>query len=128
MTVGCIEVPRAEASGFGVMHVDDNDRIIVIPGEAEADPPAMPGKPDMALASMGIYVFDTEFLFDQLRRDAADPNSSRDFGKDIIPYLVKNGKAVAHRFTESCVRVRPKPRPTGAMSARSTPIGRRISI
>ena len=64
----------------------------------------MPGKPDMALASMGIYVFATGFLFDQLRRDAADPNSSRDFGKDLIPYLVRHGKAVAHRFTQSCVR------------------------
>ena len=53
---------------------------------------------------MGIYVFATKFLFDQLRRDAADPNSSRDFGKDLIPYLVKNGKALAHRYTESCVR------------------------
>ena len=64
----------------------------------------MPDKPDLALASMGIYVFETKFLIDQLRRDAADPNSSRDFGKDIIPYLVKNGKAVAHRFATSCVR------------------------
>ena len=64
----------------------------------------MPDKPDMALASMGIYVFETQFLIDQLRRDAADPNSSRDFGKDIIPYLVKHGKAVAHRFARSCVR------------------------
>ena len=64
----------------------------------------MPDKPDKALASMGIYVFATKFLFDQLRRDAADPNSSRDFGKDLIPYLVKHGKALAHRFTESCVR------------------------
>jgi glucose-1-phosphate adenylyltransferase len=53
---------------------------------------------------MGIYVFSTRFLFDQLRRDAADPNSSRDFGKDLIPYLVKHGKAIAHRFSESCVR------------------------
>jgi glucose-1-phosphate adenylyltransferase len=60
----------------------------------------------MALASMGIYVFDTRFLIDQLRRDAADPNSSRDFGKDIIPYVVKNGTAVAHRFSRSCVRSR----------------------
>ena len=58
----------------------------------------------MALASMGIYVFSTRFLIDQLRADAADPNSTRDFGKDIIPYIVKNGKAVAHRFTHSCVR------------------------
>jgi glucose-1-phosphate adenylyltransferase len=58
----------------------------------------------MALASMGIYVFNTSFLFEQLRRDAADPASSRDFGKDIIPHLVQHGKAVAHRFASSCVR------------------------
>jgi glucose-1-phosphate adenylyltransferase len=58
----------------------------------------------MALASMGIYVFHTKFLLDLLRADAADPNSSKDFGKDLIPHIVKNGKAVAHRFNESCVR------------------------
>jgi glucose-1-phosphate adenylyltransferase len=57
----------------------------------------------MALASMGIYVFKTKFLIEQLHRDEANPSSSRDFGKDIIPYLVKHGKAVAHRFTQSCV-------------------------
>ena len=72
--------------------------------EKPADPPGMPDRPDMALASMGIYVFETEFLFEQLQRDAADPNSSHDFGKDIIPSLVKHGKAVAHRFPRSCVR------------------------
>jgi glucose-1-phosphate adenylyltransferase len=103
VTVGCIEVARKEASAFGVMHVDDQDRIIRFL-EKPADPPGMPDKPEMALASMGIYVFDTGFMFDQLRRDAEDPNSSHDFGKDIIPYLVKHGKAVAHRFPESCVR------------------------
>ena len=103
VTVGCLEVPRMEATGFGVMHVDADDRIIEFL-EKPADPPGMPDKPEMALASMGIYVFETEFLFDQLRRDADDPNSSHDFGKDIIPYLVKHGKAVAHRFPESCVR------------------------
>jgi glucose-1-phosphate adenylyltransferase len=53
---------------------------------------------------MGIYVFETAFLADQLRRDAAEPHSEHDFGKDIIPYLVKHGTAVAHRFAESCVR------------------------
>jgi glucose-1-phosphate adenylyltransferase len=58
----------------------------------------------MALASMGVYVFDTAFLFDQLRRDAADPHSTHDFGKDIIPYIVKHGSAVAHHFSRSCVR------------------------
>ncbi len=103
VTIGCLEVPRMEASGFGVMHVDEKDQIIDFV-EKPADPPGIPGNPDMALASMGIYVFHTKFLMDMLRRDAADPNSSRDFGKDIIPYIVKNGKAVAHRFTSSCVR------------------------
>ena len=103
VTVGCIEVPRMEATGFGVMAVDASDRITSFL-EKPKDPPGMPDKPDFALASMGIYVFETKFLFEQLRRDAADPNSSRDFGKDIIPYLVKNGKAVAHRFATSCVR------------------------
>ena len=103
VTVGCIEVARKEATGFGVMHVDDKDRIIEFL-EKPADPPGMPDKPELALASMGIYVFGTEFMFDQLGRDADDPDSSHDFGKDIIPYLVKHGKAVAHRFPESCVR------------------------
>jgi glucose-1-phosphate adenylyltransferase len=103
VTVGCIEVPRMEATGFGVMHVDEKDRIIAFV-EKPADPPPMPDNPDMALASMGIYVFKTKFLIDQLHRDAADSSSNRDFGKDIIPYLVKHGKAVAHRFTQSCVR------------------------
>ncbi|TYR29998.1 glucose-1-phosphate adenylyltransferase [Mesorhizobium microcysteis] len=103
VTIGCLEVPRMEATGFGVMHVDEKDRIIAFV-EKPADPPAIPDKPDYALASMGIYVFRTAFLMDQLRRDASDPQSSRDFGKDIIPYIVKNGKAVAHRFAKSCVR------------------------
>jgi glucose-1-phosphate adenylyltransferase len=103
VTVGCLEVPRMEATGFGVMHVDGEDRIVSFL-EKPKDPPGMPDNPDMALASMGIYVFQTKFLFDQLRRDAPDGKSSHDFGKDIIPYIVANGKAVAHRFTASCVR------------------------
>ena len=103
VTVGCLEVPRMEATGFGVMAVDANDRITSFL-EKPSDPPGMPDNPDMALASMGIYVFESEFLFDQLRRDAADPASTHDFGKDIIPFIVKGGKAVAHRFTRSCVR------------------------
>ncbi|MDM9625767.1 glucose-1-phosphate adenylyltransferase [Rhizobium sp. S152] len=103
VTIGCLEVPRMEATGFGVVHVEENDRIIDFV-EKPADPPAIPGKPESAFASMGIYVFHTKFLIEELRRDAADPNSSRDFGKDIIPYIVKNGKAVAHRFANSCVR------------------------
>ncbi|HEV7417980.1 glucose-1-phosphate adenylyltransferase [Tianweitania sediminis] len=103
VTVGCLEVPRLEATGFGVMHVDAQDRIISFV-EKPKDPPGMPDNPDMALASMGIYVFRTRFLFDQLRRDAVTEGSSRDFGKDIIPYIVQHGKAVAHRFSTSCVK------------------------
>jgi glucose-1-phosphate adenylyltransferase len=103
VTVGCIEVPRMQATGFGVMHIGQDDRIIEFV-EKPADPPGMPDRPDMALASMGIYVFATRFLIEQLHRDAADPHSARDFGKDIVPYLVKHGKAVAHRFARSCVR------------------------
>ncbi len=103
VTVGCIEVPRMEATGFGVMGVDEDDRIVSFL-EKPADPPGIPGSPDQALASMGIYVFDTRFLMDQLRRDAADAESGHDFGRDVIPYLVKHGKAVAHRFAASCVR------------------------
>jgi glucose-1-phosphate adenylyltransferase len=105
VTIGCLEVPRMEAVGFGVMDVDENDVILSFI-EKPADPPSMPGKPDRALASMGIYVFDTKFLFDELERDTNDPHSSHDFGKDIVPYLVKHGKAVAHHFDESCVRSR----------------------
>ena len=103
VTVGCIEVPRMEATGFGVMAIDREDRITSFL-EKPSDPPGMPDKPDRALASMGIYVFETHFLIDQLRRDAASPSSSRDFGRDIIPHLVEHGKAVAHRFSNSCVR------------------------
>jgi glucose-1-phosphate adenylyltransferase len=103
VTVGCLEVPRMEATAFGVMHVDGRDRIIDFV-EKPKDPPGIPDRPDLALASMGIYVFETKFLMEQLKRDAATEGSSRDFGKDIIPYIVKNGSAWAHRFTQSCVR------------------------
>ena len=101
-TVGCIEVPRMEATAFGVMAVD-TDRQVTAFVEKPADPPAMPGKPDIALASMGIYVFSTKLLFDELRRDAADPNSAHDFGNNIIPHLVKNGKAVAQCMIQPCI-------------------------
>ena len=103
VTIGCLEVPRMDATAFGVMHVDENN-VVKSFLEKPADPPSMPGKPDVALASMGIYVFSAQFLFDQLRRDAADPYSAHDFGKDIIPYIVKHGRAIAHHFSQSCVR------------------------
>ncbi len=103
VTVGCIEVLREEAVGFGVMDVDSQDRILSFL-EKPKNPPPIPGKPTHALASMGIYVFETKLLIDILHRDAADTNSSHDFGKDIIPEIVANGRAVAHRFEKSCVR------------------------
>jgi glucose-1-phosphate adenylyltransferase len=103
VTVGCLEATLKEATGFGVMHVDENDRIISFL-EKPKDPPPMPGKPDVALCSMGIYVFETDLLISELTRDAADPNSAHDFGKDIIPHLVAKGNARAHHFSRSCVR------------------------
>ncbi|MEK0085682.1 glucose-1-phosphate adenylyltransferase [Benzoatithermus flavus] len=103
VTVGCIEVPREEAVAFGVMRVDEQDRIENFI-EKPNDPPGIPGRPEMALASMGIYVFDAAFLYDQLRRDAAEPYSQHDFGRDVIPYVVQHGRAVAHRFGRSAIR------------------------
>ncbi len=105
-TVGCIEVPREEAQAFGVMAIDEHRRIVDFV-EKPADPPQMPGKPGRSLASMGIYIFNARYLYRELERDLADPNSSHDFGKDIIPAAVRNGKAVAHPFDLSCVGTKP---------------------
>ncbi len=103
VTMGCLTVPRMEATAFGVMDVDKTGRITDFL-EKPKDPPSIPGDPDHALASMGIYVFDWNFLRELLIRDAEDKNSSHDFGNDLIPDIVKNGKAMAHHFSESCVR------------------------
>lgn len=106
VTVGCLTVPREEATEFGVMAVDAEDRITEFM-EKPADPPGTPDDPNIALASMGIYVFKWSFLRELLRKDAEDPNSSHDFGGDLIPDIVANGKAVAHRFSNSCVKHAP---------------------
>jgi glucose-1-phosphate adenylyltransferase len=103
VTIGCLTVPRMEATAFGVMHVDKDMRITDFL-EKPKDPPSIPGDPDNALASMGIYVFDWDFLRDLLIRDMADTNSSHDFGNDLIPAIVKGGKAMAHKFADSCVK------------------------
>lgn len=105
MTVACISVPLDEATGFGVMAVDGEDRIIEF-AEKPSKPKHMPGDPKQALASMGIYVFNAGFLYDQLMRDAEDPNSTHDFGGDIIPYLISCARVYAHRFADSCVGAR----------------------
>ncbi len=103
VTVGCIEVPRIDATGFGVMRVDTRDRILDFV-EKPRNPPPMPGHPDMALASMGIYVFETSYLLALLEELAAEPGYGHDFGGDVIPKIVREGKAVAHPFSRSCIR------------------------
>ncbi|MCV2447024.1 glucose-1-phosphate adenylyltransferase [Paracoccus sp. DMF] len=108
VTIGCLTVPRAEASAFGVMAIDEND-VITSFLEKPKDPPGTPDDPDVTLASMGIYVFRWDFLRDLLIRDMQDENSSHDFGNDLIPAIVKGGKAQAHRFTDSCVRAPGEP-------------------
>lgn len=98
-TVGCIEVPLSEANEFGVMTVNEQWKITEFI-EKPKDPPAMPNKPDMALASMGIYVFSSRFLFNTLIQDAAQKGSSHDFGKDIIPNKIKDSNAKAYAFRD----------------------------
>lgn len=102
VTVGCIEVDRQEAKAFGVMAIDENKKVTSFV-EKPADPPAMPGKPDRSLASMGIYIFTADYLYRLLDEDIALEGSSHDFGKDIIPKAVGEGQVVAHFFQDSCV-------------------------
>ena len=99
LTIGCMEVPLEEAKAFGVMGIDENKRIREFV-EKPANPPAMPGRPGEALASMGIYIFNTDFLFEQLIKDADMPGSSRDFGKDIIPGVINNYRVFAYPFRD----------------------------
>ncbi len=105
VTVGCIVVPKEEASALGVMNVDTNGRIIEFVEKPE-NPPTLPGDDTKSLASMGIYVFKTTDLIQLLKDDADNKDSSHDFGKDIIPALVSKGAAVAHDFSKSCVSSR----------------------
>jgi glucose-1-phosphate adenylyltransferase len=109
-TVACIDVPLKEATGFGVMAADADGRITDFV-EKPADPPPMPGRPDRALASMGIYVFNAAYLYDTLLNDFADARSAHDFGKDIVPAAVRRGHAVAHPFGLSCVSTDPSAEP-----------------
>jgi len=105
-TVGCIEVAQDEARAFGVMAIDETRGIIDFV-EKPDNPPCIPGKPGRSLASMGIYVFNAKYLYRELERDMHDPTSSHDFGKDIIPKMVKAGVAVAHPFEMSCMGSKP---------------------
>ena len=100
VTVGCISMAKEKASEFGVMGVKDDYRIHSFI-EKPDQPESMPGSPDESLCSMGIYVFNTELLFELLIRDADTPNSSHDFGKDVIPYAIKKYRAFAYPFTDA---------------------------
>ncbi|MBN2739901.1 MAG: glucose-1-phosphate adenylyltransferase [Rhodobacteraceae bacterium] len=102
VTIGCLTVPREEATAFGVMAVDKTGQVTEF-FEKPENPPGMPDDPDNSLASMGIYIFNWDFLRDLLRKDMEDANSSHDFGHDLIPHIVKHGKAMAHKFSDSCV-------------------------
>lgn len=104
MTVACLEVPVEEASAFGVMGVNNEWQVTSF-AEKPDNPVPIPGQPQKALVSMGIYVFNAAFLFEQLIRDHNADNSSHDFGKDIIPYLVPRYRVFAHRFLNSCVNM-----------------------
>lgn len=108
LTVACIEVPLQEAKGFGVMAVNEEQRVVAFE-EKPAAPQCIPGRPDTALASMGIYVFNAAFLFEQLQRDADEPHSSHDFGKDLIPHCVKRYRTFAQSFADSHVGEPGKP-------------------
>ena len=110
VTVSCIEVPKAEATGFGVVAADEND-VIQSFVEKPADPPTIPGDPTRSYASMGIYVFNRELLVEHLLRDADETASSHDFGKDLIPFLVPRVRVIAHSFTKSCISSEANPEP-----------------
>jgi glucose-1-phosphate adenylyltransferase len=100
MTVSCMEVPLAEAAGaFGVMSIDEGQRIRAF-NEKPLHPESLPDNPDFCLASMGNYVFKTEFLFEQLRKDAKNSSSDHDFGKNIIPAIINVHKVMAYRFAD----------------------------
>lgn len=109
-TVGCIEVPRMEATALGVMHVDADRRITAFL-EKPKDPPPIPGKPDKALGSMGIYVFHAEYLYKLLEADMNDESSEHDFGKNLIPRIVQDGGAVAHPLNLSSIPAATRNRP-----------------
>jgi glucose-1-phosphate adenylyltransferase len=105
VTVACTEVPLADAVNFGVVQVDERGQVRAFE-EKPPRPSPLPDRPDTALASMGIYLFEAEFLYEELRADARERSSGHDFGKDILPRLVKLGVPVhAHRFSESCVNM-----------------------
>ncbi len=116
VTVGCVEVPVAQASGFGVMAVDADLRIQRF-DEKPAQPQPMPGRDDLALCSMGIYVFNARFLYEQLYKDADMPGSGHDFGRNIIPGLIERYRAFAYAFRDVQTGVQAYWRDVGTLDA-----------
>jgi glucose-1-phosphate adenylyltransferase len=116
MTVGCIEVPLQEASAFGVMSIDADQRVTKF-AEKPAAPEHMPGAPELALASMGIYIFNTAFLYEQLIKDADIKSSAHDFGKDIIPSTIGKYRIMAYPFRDPATGKRAYWRDVGTIDA-----------
>lgn len=116
LTIGCMEIPLSEASAFGVMQVDDEKRVKEFI-EKPKNPPAMPGRSDHALASMGIYIFNTSFLFEQLIKDADTAASTHDFGLDIIPEVIKKYRVFAYPFRDAQSGVQAYWRDVGTVDA-----------
>ncbi len=108
MTIACLEVPEEEAKAFGVVEVDKDDRVVDFK-EKVPNPPCVPGKPGVCFASMGIYLVKADFLYRELMRDAEDPMSTHDFGKDIIPHIIDKARVYAHRYERSCIPNQDKP-------------------
>lgn len=116
MTVGCVEMARERARAFGVMTVDENGRVLRFTEKPE-EPNPVPSKPDTALVSMGIYVFEREYLFEQLRADAENIDSSRDFGRDVIPAAIAHDKVIAYPFADPKSGEQPYWRDVGTVDA-----------
>ncbi len=116
LTISCVEVPIKDASAFGVMRVDDNSRVLEFV-EKSQHPPSIPGRPEVALASMGIYVFNAKFLYEQLIRDADNPHSTHDFGKDILPEVIKRYRVFAYPFLNMQTGVQSYWRDVGTIDA-----------
>jgi glucose-1-phosphate adenylyltransferase len=102
VTVACLEVPLDTAKSFGVMAVDEHDNVLRFDEKPE-NPLPIPGKPDLAMASMGIYIFNAKFLYERLMADAKTPGTEHDFGKNILPDSVGKYKVIAHPYQDSCV-------------------------
>ncbi len=118
VTVACFEVPVEEAKGFGVMDVDnDNDMRIIEFAEKPENPKTLDGDPEHSLASMGIYIFNTQFLYEQLIKDADTPDSSHDFGKNIIPSIIDKYRVFAYPFSSDTIQKKPYWRDVGTLDS-----------